>query len=106
MTNDKRQAMPRKKKKSPTRHKHIAQRAHAKRRLQERYGIELTAELRRELLSQIRSGEAKFLERQSRRLTIHVVKVGEDVEIPVVYDSVRGEIVTVLLQEWLEEEIE
>lgn len=84
-------------------HKYAAQRYHAKRRLLQRYGIELTDELRLDMISQIASGKAKFIERQSRRITVHLVRAEQDTFVPAVYDSNRKEIVTFLLREWAEE---
>lgn len=71
------------------------QRAHAKRRFQERCGIQLTKELRKELLSRIRTGGSEPVESQSLRVKLHRILIGDDYRV-VVYDKKRGEIVTVL----------
>lgn len=75
--------------------KKYSQRAHAKRRALERFGIELTKDVRRTLVQAIQKGEARFRARQSLRITHWIVEY-QGKELPVVYDRQRHEIVTVL----------
>lgn len=75
--------------------KRIAQRIHAKRRASERYGLTLNRHEMRGIVTQIRRGKAKFLSRESNRLTHWIAKIhGNDTRI--VYDSERHTIVTFL----------
>jgi hypothetical protein len=90
-----------------------AQQAHAKRRLSERYGISLCwgqfHALMDKLVSQIQTGKAVCLGRQSNRVTIWKVQVphwmdqDQTVDAPVVYDSERHQIVSFLPPEALTE---
>ena len=77
--------------------KSYAQRVHAKRRFQERKGIDLTRKLRRQLVAMIRDEDrsVRLVTRQSRRVSVWDVQVlGE--RCRVVYDCTRKNIVTVL----------
>ncbi|HMZ78101.1 MAG TPA: hypothetical protein PLL06_00275 [Acidobacteriota bacterium] len=77
------------------------QRYHAKERALERYGLVLTRAVYREWVKLIQSHKATFVSRTSCRLTKFIVHwQGQD--FPVVYDSVRKAIVTVLPNEALE----
>lgn len=51
----------------------------------------------------IRNGNAKFVERQSLRLTVWDVKLG-DAMARVIYDSIRKQLVTFLPSETMEDE--
>lgn len=75
--------------------KHVAQRIHAKRRAQQRYGLTLNRQQMRELVAQIQNGKGIFLERQSLRVTLWRVEF-EGRKCKVVYDSRRGVIVSFL----------
>lgn len=74
-----------------TKTKARAQRQHAKRRAAERYGIELTARRRREIIAGIHSHKYQFVERQSHRISVFLVD-----GVRVVYDRQRKELVTFL----------
>lgn len=79
---------------------------HARRRLHERFDIDLTRETQAQIVSAIRAGEserARFLDRQSNNRTMWLV-THEGREIPVVYDKARKQIVTALRREWIESE--
>lgn len=84
------------------RNKIYDQRAHAKRRALERYGLTLNRHELEEMNAKAR--RAQVLERQSQRVTVRAIQVGP-VYIPVVYDQVRGTIVTFLPKEAFAEEI-
>ncbi len=73
----------------------LAQRAHAKRRAAERFGLNLTKEAQREIVSRIQNGKAKFLEKQSLRISLWLVD-WNGTEMRVVYDKNRKSIVTCL----------
>jgi hypothetical protein len=75
--------------------KHKAQILHARRRAKERFDLELTPKLRRQLIADIQAGRAWFVYRQSNRVSIWRVAVGK-LTARVVYDSVRKSIVTFL----------
>lgn len=69
--------------------------AHAKKRCLERFGFAFNTQRAK---SDIQSGAAEFLFRESRRLTHWVVKQrGQSMRV--VYDSIRHSIVTVLPKE-------
>lgn len=68
---------------------------HAKRRALERYNLELTRDVRDELRGQIKKQKGKFLYRESRRVTVWEV-VRQEQTYKVVYDKLRGEIITFL----------
>jgi hypothetical protein len=61
----------------------------------ERYGLELTADMRRQILAAIRGGKARFISRNSIRSSVHDVTLGGKT-FRVVYDRERREIVTFL----------
>ena len=75
--------------------KKLSERVHAKRRLVERYGLELNRRELRELVSQIQEAKATHIETQSNRVSLWRVSHGT-IEIVVVYDKKRGTIVTAL----------
>lgn len=79
-----------------------AQRAHAQRRLRERYGIEATRTVYTRIIDQIQAGLSAFVERQSWRRSVHVVEV-EGQTIAVVYDRKRKELCTALPPDAVEE---
>lgn len=76
------------------------QKWHAKHRMARRFGIHITDAQYADLVYQITSGKAWFIERQSNRVSKFWVFL-EGKQIPVVYDKMRKTIVTVLLPEWV-----
>jgi len=68
-----------------------AQMSHARRRSQERLGriVDVKA-----IAKAIRAGRSQFVERQSNRVSVHIVD-----GIRVVYDGMRGTVVTILPKE-------
>ncbi len=75
-----------------------AQRAHARRRSIERYGVGLTKAAEREIIEKIQSGKATFLEKESNRISIFGVRYAGE-ETVVVYDKTRGTVVTLMRRE-------
>jgi hypothetical protein len=77
-----------------------AQKAHAKRRLLERYGLTLSEKEIQSLIAQIHNNQAKFISRRSLRVATFdvVIYVGfpEQKTLRVVYDKIRKNIVTAL----------
>lgn len=72
-----------------------SQRAHARRRSAQRFGVLLTNEAEREIVEKIRSGRATFIEKQSHRVSLFgVIYAGK--ETVVVYDKSRGTVVTLM----------
>lgn len=69
---------------------------HARRRAIERYGVELDVKA---AVMQIKTGIARFLEKQSLRVSVFEI-VQNGVIFPVVYDRYRQTIVTCLPQEY------
>lgn len=80
------------------------QRIHAKKRAEERFGIQLNKSKRKELIKMILNGNARHLEKISNRLSKFRVKF-EDTLMDLVYDKSRKNIVTFLLPEWHEEKL-
>ena len=73
---------------------------HSRQRFDLRFDIDLTPEVRKEIIWMIRTGRSTFVDRRSNAVSSHRVQVqGRD--IVVVYDKVRGVIVTVLYPEGL-----
>lgn len=72
-----------------------AQIAHAQRRFKERLGVEVDIKA---LAKQIQRGESRFLSRESRRISHHLMTV-EDRPVEIVYDNNRKVIITVLFPE-------
>lgn len=69
---------------------------HCKMRALQRYDIDLNASIRKNIVEAIRGGRTTLLERPSKRVSIHRVKVENCPEMVVVYDCKRKELVTVL----------
>jgi len=83
----------------PTVSKSTAQRIHAKRKFLLRVGVELTSELRRDLVNKILSKEAGLVSKQSNRVSIYDVKhvaEGKEKVFRLVFDKMRKNIVTIL----------
>lgn len=78
------------------------QAAHAKRRAHERFGLELTKDKRKAIIRMIQENKAQFVRKQSLRVSHWVVEF-EGVKMPVVYDSKRHTLATVLPAERLSE---
>ena len=74
-----------------------AQELHARGRALHRFGIDLTPTLEAEWIAQIQvqPPRARFLIRQSHRVTLWAIKHNKQ-EVPIVYDSIRGTIVSIL----------
>lgn len=72
-----------------------AQRIHAKRRALERYGLEVTEEVRDNLKSKVARGDGVFLYRTSRRVSVWELTL-EGNEYRIAYDKNRKEIITFL----------
>lgn len=75
-----------------------AQKAHAKRRAMERFGVELTNKKFAAIVELIQGQKAKFLDRQSGHTTRWLIEL-EGREVIVVYDSKRHTLVTFLHKE-------
>ena len=75
--------------------KQQAERIHAKRRAKSRYNLDFTKEVRRTFNTIIHNNKAKFLWRQSRRVSVLEIPY-ENKTYKVVYDRTRKEIVTFL----------
>ena len=69
--------------------------AHAKAAAEERYGISLNKEARREIVRKIQTGDADFISRSSNNRTLWKVDHNE-VTMNVVYDKARHALCTVL----------
>lgn len=77
------------------RSKKSCQYLHAKRRCLERYGLELKKSQYKQLVAMIQRNQAEFVESESNRVTIWIIKfLGK--ELKVVYDNHRHSIATFL----------
>lgn len=77
--------------------------AHAKGRFLQRFGIDLSNADYEAMVQQIRTGKATFIGKQSNRVSKFWVRVpSHDLPLPVVYDKMRGTVVTVLRAEWVQ----
>jgi Na+/H+-translocating membrane pyrophosphatase len=81
--------------KSKKSYKAIAERTHAKRRAYERLGVHVGNETLREIVQAIQKGQAKFICRESNRVTVFEYPV-HDIPAWVVYDKHTKQIVTIL----------
>lgn len=79
----------------PKASKHKTIKRHAKMRASERFGINFSKQIHDEVIKTIQDGKAKFVEKQSNRITLFDVLV-EGKECRVVYDKERKTIVTFL----------
>jgi len=75
-----------------------AQYLHSQKRALERYGLQYTKELKEGILAKIMSGDAKFIDRQSNRVTIWDVHT-QGKEVRVVYDKQRKNIASFIPRE-------
>jgi len=71
------------------------QKIHAKSRFFERHDILLTKDLHKELINNIQNGKAKFVKKQSNRVTLWDIDFTDKL-IRVVYDKHRKLIITTL----------
>jgi len=85
---------------SPTNAKLVAQVNHAKRRAYQRFGIRLTHAEYIDMIRQIKKGSAKFVRRQSNRVSVFEVWLPDLTTAHAVYDKQRHTIVTLLPVEW------
>lgn len=72
--------------------------AHAKKRAEERYGLNLNKEARREIVSKIQANQAEFVGKQSNNRSLWRVQY-RDQSLNVVYDKARSTMCTVLPKE-------
>jgi hypothetical protein len=72
--------------------------AHAKRRAEERYGLNLNKEARHEIVSMIQQNQAEFVGKQSNTRSLWRVNYQEQ-SLNVVYDKARNTMCTVLPKE-------
>lgn len=79
------------------------QKIHFKRRLEERMGIKYTQKVNDDLIHKIRIGQIDVVKRQSRRTSIYRINY-EQKDLFIVYDHIRGTLVTVLPPDNLEAE--
>ena len=68
--------------------KNKCQNMHFKQRVRERYGLEINSHDRFDMLRQVQSGRATFVDKQSLSRTIFIVNV-KNTDIKVVYDKTR-----------------
>lgn len=78
--------------------KQRSQMKHLKVRFLERIGATMTNELHSKLVAKIQSGQSEVYDKQSNRITVHVLEIDGDLR-RVVYDKTRKQIVTVLPKE-------
>ena len=71
--------------------------AHAKAAAEERYGLSLNKEARRDIVRKIQDGDANFVSRTSNNRTLWKVE-HEETSLNVVYDKARHALCTVLPQ--------
>lgn len=69
--------------------------AHAKKRAEERYGLDLNKQARNEIVEMIQTNQAKFVGKQSNTRTLWQVSYQEQ-NLNVVYDKARSTMCTVL----------
>lgn len=76
------------------------QQKHFKRRALERFGLHVDKNQYAEIIRMIQAGEGKFVEKQSKRVTVWELEI-DDETMRVVYDKHRKTVVTAL---WVKEE--
>ena len=62
----------------------------------QRYNIQLSRSVRKEIADQIHEGVSVLLEKQSNTRTVHLVGVNGKLLVPVVWDKKRHQVVTFL----------
>lgn len=72
--------------------------AHAKKRAEERYGLNLNKEARHEIVQMIQTNQAEFVGKQSNTRSLWRVQY-QDQSLNVVYDKARNTMCTVLPKE-------
>lgn len=72
--------------------------AHAKKRAEERYGLDLNKQARHEIVNMIQTNQAEFVAKQSNTRTLWRVNY-QDQSLNVVYDKARSTMCTVLPKE-------
>ncbi len=75
--------------------------AHAKKRAEERYGLNLNKEARHEIVQMIQTNQAEFVGKQSNNRSLWRVQYQEH-SLNVVYDKARSTMCTVLPKEAVE----
>lgn len=80
--------------------KAVCQRAHAKKRLAQRFDLQINRFQIRDLVAQIQQGKTRLLEKQSNRISVQLVIYSER-KLAVVYDKERKTIVTFLPDQYL-----
>jgi len=75
-----------------------SERAHAKKRAHERYGLELTKGIRDDIRGKIKRSDGNFIRRTSRRVSIWEIEHDNNKYV-VAYDTQRKEIVTFLTED-------
>lgn len=73
-----------------------AQRFHFKTRALQRFGLRISDGALQQIIRQIQSGRAEFIERQSNRITMFRVGLRDGSSARVVYDSKRKTLVTIM----------
>ena len=74
-----------------------AQKSHLARRMNTRFGIHLTDELLKSMLTRIQNGKAHFVEKQSNRVSLFKLEVQGEMLV-LVYDKERKSIVTAMYE--------
>ena len=80
------------------RSKKDCQKAHMKRRVRQRFGIDLNRHDLAEIVSRIQSGQSEFIDRRSLRTARHRLEV-KGTTIDVIYDKSRQTVVSALYPE-------
>jgi hypothetical protein len=80
-----------------TKKKKVSQREHFKKRMLERFNIDISRKRYDELVSMIKSKDAVLLERQSLRVSKYKITI-DSKDYIVIYDKQRKTLVTVLPQ--------
>lgn len=71
---------------------------HFKNRIKERFGIAINRKDRKQIINLIRQGKSKPIERRSNRVCVHEIEWNGK-KMNVVYDNLRGQLVTALYPE-------
>jgi catabolite regulation protein CreA len=77
------------------RDKKYDQRIHFKKRVKQRYDLEINRFVYQQLVDQIQDGQAEFIQKQSNRISVFWVMY-DDIRIRVIYDKSRKTLVTAL----------
>lgn len=76
-----------------------AERKHCLHRLRERFGVNLSENDYYGIINQIQNNKAKFVDRQSNRVTIWQLVIQQQ-DVVVCYDKIRKEIITAIPAAW------